>query len=37
MRPYLSPLPVVQPEQSFAHRSPPFPNQLGARESEIVN
>ena len=37
MRLYLSPLLVVEPEQSFAHRCPPMPNQLGARESEPVN
>jgi hypothetical protein len=34
---YVSPLLIVEPEQSFAHRSPPCPNQLGARESEPAN
>jgi hypothetical protein len=33
---YLSPLLVVEPEQSFASKSP-TPNQLGTRESEPAN
>src|SRR6185369_687781 len=36
MRLYLRPLLVIEPEQSFAHRSP-LPNQTGARESEFVD
>ena len=34
---YPSPLLVVEPEQSFAHRSPSGPHQPAARESEIAN
>src|SRR6185312_8282529 len=37
MRLYPSPLLVVEPKQSVAHRSPPAPNQPGARESEFAN
>lgn len=37
MRLYQSPLLVVEPEQSFAHRSPPAWNQPAARESEFAN
>jgi hypothetical protein len=31
MRLYPSPLLVVEPEQPFAHRSPPVPNQFGGK------
>src|SRR6185437_13922042 len=37
MRLYLSPLLVVEPEQSLAHRTPPCRINFGARESELAN